>query len=69
MNVEVIYFPKPCPHCGEMLFRINKMSMAWSECRNTKCPFIVTQLPMKKTINGHEFIEDPSPYTECLNRR
>jgi NAD-dependent DNA ligase len=68
-KAEVIYFPKPCPHCKDMLFRVEKMSAAWSECRNAKCPFIVNQAPMVKKIRDVEWTEDPHPYTECHNRR
>lgn len=68
-KVEVIYFPKPCPHCAEPLFRVEKMSMAWSECRNKNCKFLIEQEPMTKMVRGVEFTEDPSPYAECFNRR
>lgn len=69
-KVEVIYFPKPCPHCKEMLFRVEKMSVAWSECRNEKCPFIVNQPRTQPLPNRFpDLYNDPEPYTECYNRR
>lgn len=62
-KVEVIYFQKPCPHCKEGLFRIEKMSASWLECRNEACPYIVNQVPEVKTIRGVDFTSDPYPFT------
>lgn len=68
--IEITYFPKPCPHCKEPLFRVEKMSMAWSECRNKTCPFIVNQPVVRPLPNRFpDLINDPEPYVECFNRR
>lgn len=69
-KVEVLYFIKPCPHCGHPLTRIEKMSMAWSECGNEKCSFLLNQ-PVHRPFPNRfpDMISDPVPYTECRNRR
>lgn len=68
--VEVIYFQKPCPHCKEPLFRVKKMYLEWSECRNKKCPYILSQpvtQPLPKRFP--DIYNEPIPWQECFNRR
>ena len=69
MTVEVIYFQKPCPHCKEPLFRVHKMYLEWSECRNKACPYLTSQVPMVKSVRGVEIESDPEPFTCIFNRR
>ncbi len=67
--VEIIHFPKLCPHCKQMLFRVEKMSMAWSECRNVNCSFFTSQVTAHRIIAGVTIEEEPRPYVECFNRK
>jgi len=39
-KVEVIYFPKLCPHCQRPLTNVQGMSHTRLECLNGKCPYI-----------------------------
>ncbi len=56
-QVEVIYFPKPCPYCKQPLFRVEKMSASWLECRNEECAYLAS------------YPNDDQPYATSFNRR
>lgn len=43
--VEVVHFPKRCPHCGSVLASIRKMYCRWMECQNKVCPYLTTPRP------------------------
>lgn len=61
--VEVITFPKPCPHCKGILFPVKKMYTSWLECRNEKCSYLVNEIE-KATEPDESF-----PYTCCYTSR
>jgi NAD-dependent DNA ligase len=58
--VEIIQFPKKCPHCKKVLTHIKKMSATWFECENTECPY--------RASASYEY-EEEFGYTCCVNRR
>jgi hypothetical protein len=62
-TVEVIYFPKKCPHCKEILFPVKKMYNSWLECRNQECPYTFTEAAQNENRP-----DDPYPFTCCYNR-
>lgn len=41
--VEVVYFPKKCPHCRTVLATHKKFSGFWMECENDRCPVFVRE--------------------------
>lgn len=57
--VEVIRFPKKCPHCKIVLTQVKKMRTQWLECKNGECPFLESQEP--RFLMGYR-LED-GPYT------
>lgn len=67
--VEVIYFPKPCPHCKDILFPVNKMYHSWLECRNDNCAYLTSpiQEELKAKAMYPELFE-PQPYIYAYTR-
>jgi hypothetical protein len=40
-KVEVVYFYKKCPHCGETLIPTQRLSGGkWLECRSLACTYV-----------------------------
>lgn len=52
MPVEVVYFPKKCPHCGNVLTLVKKMYSQWMQCDNDACPDFV---PEDNTGGEHRY--------------
>jgi len=56
-TVEVVQFPKPCPHCSMTMQEIKQMYTSWLECYNPGCLYLTTQTLEKFKVDGVE-IED-----------
>jgi len=50
--IDVVYFPKKCPHCQTVLTVIEKMYWKWMQCDNDLCPDFV---PEDNTGGEHRF--------------
>lgn len=40
--IEIMQFPKKCPHCKTTLEVIKKTYQQWMECPNQDCPYLQT---------------------------
>lgn len=70
MSIEITYFQKPCPHCKWPLIRVQKMHIAWSECRNKDCSYVINQSEVRPLPTRFpDLVAEPVPYAECYNRR
>lgn len=67
--VDVVNFPKKCPHCSVILQYIRKMHCSWLECANAACVFITSQTPTKMVVRSVTLESEPFPYTYAYNQR
>jgi hypothetical protein len=41
--VNVVIFPKKCPHCNAVMTFVKKMYYHWLQCDNDSCPAFVPE--------------------------
>lgn len=60
-SIEIIVFPKTCPHCGVVMKLTKKLHCSWLECHNFDCEFLKTQEALESL--GGQWDQEPFPYT------
>jgi hypothetical protein len=68
--VNVVIFPKRCPHCKTAMGSVRKFSCEWLECRDMGCPFLTAQVGAVDPVTGWAAqLGDASPYIYAYRTR